>query len=279
MGFDKKERFSLMHFDKTGGFRWLDSWVMGSIVQIATFRFCEKFLTHKLDPTGRQYDQMTQAARSGVMNNVEGSERTSTSKETEMKLTNVAHASLSELKGDYEKWLLRHGLVPWSVESDASRQIYSTRLDKPDYGKDVVRDSCAHILIQQAKFSRWLESDDHETVVNCLLILLSRTINMLSHQIEAQGEKFAAQGGFREKLTEVRREVRAQQEGAPTCPECGKPMKRRKAGAGRNAGKEFWGCTGYPSCRGTKQIETNHPPSSNVDGTRQTSTGLDGNSN
>lgn len=47
-----------MNFDKPGGFRWLDSWVMGSIVQLATFRFCAKFLTRALDPTGRQYDQM-----------------------------------------------------------------------------------------------------------------------------------------------------------------------------------------------------------------------------
>jgi len=154
-----------MNFDKPGGFRWLDSWVMGSIVQLATHRFCEKFLTRPLDPTGRQYDQMTQAARSGVMNNVEGNERTSTSKETEMKLT-----------------------------------------------------------------------------------------NMLGHQLQSQGKKFAEQGGFREKLTEVRVEARAKQEGAPECPECGKPMKKRKAASGPNAGKEFWGCTGYPGCRGVRPV-------------------------
>jgi restriction system protein len=244
-----------MNFDKPGGFRWLDSWVMGSIVQLATFHFCEKFLTRQLDPTGRQYDQMTQAARSGVMNNVEGNERTSTSKETEMKLTNVAHASLSELKGDYEKWLLRHRLIPWSIDSEESQRIYSMRLDKPNYGKDVVRDSCAHILAQEAKFARWLDADDHEAMANCLLILLSRTINMLGHQLQAQGKKFAEQGGFREKLTEVRVEARARQEGAPDCPECGKPMKKRKAASGPNAGKEFWGCTGYPACRGVRQVE------------------------
>ena len=260
-----------MHFDKTGGFRWLDSWVMGSIIQLATFRFCDKFLTRRLDPTGRQYDQMTQAARSGVMNNVEGSERTSTSKETEMKLTNVAHASLSELKGDYEKWLLRHGFIPWSMESEESQRIYGIRLDKPEYGKDVLRDSCAHILTQQAKFSRWLDSDDHETVASCLLILLSRTINMLSRQVQAQGKKFAEEGGFREKLTGIRVEARAKQENAPSCPDCGKPMKKRKAGAGRNAGKEFWGCTGYPDCRGTRQI-----PPKPAESPRIPSTGLDG---
>jgi len=243
-----------MNFDKPGSFRWLDSWVMGSIIQLATFRFCEKFLTRRLDPTGRQYDQMTQAARSGVMNNVEGNERTSTSKETEMKLTNVAHASLSELKGDYEKWLLRHELIPWSIDSEESQRIYSMRLDKPVYGKDVLRDSCAHILAQKAKFARWLDSDDHEVVANCLLILLSRTINMLGHQLQAQGKKFAEQGGFREKLTEARVAERARQEDAPACPQCGKPMHKRKARTGSKAGQEFWGCTGYPDCKGVREV-------------------------
>ena len=50
-----------MKFDPSGGYRRLDSWVMASIVQLANFRFCAKFVTRALDPTGRQYDQMTQA--------------------------------------------------------------------------------------------------------------------------------------------------------------------------------------------------------------------------
>jgi hypothetical protein len=99
-----------MQLDRSGGYRWLNSWVMANIVQLATFRFCERFLNRTNDPCGRQYDQMTQAARSGKENLVEGSERTATSKETEMKLTDVAKASLCELRGDYETWLLRHGL-------------------------------------------------------------------------------------------------------------------------------------------------------------------------
>ena len=68
-------------------------------------------------------------------------------------------------------------------------------------------------------------------VANCLLILLSRTINMLGHQLQAQGKRFAEQGGFREKLTQERVEARGRQEGAPECPDCGKPMARRKAAA------------------------------------------------
>ena len=87
-----------MEFDKSGGFRWLDSFVMASIVQLATIRFCEKFLDQRNDPCGRQYDQMTQAARSGKANIIEGSERAGTSKETEMKLTDVAKASLGGLQ-------------------------------------------------------------------------------------------------------------------------------------------------------------------------------------
>ncbi len=76
-----------------GGYRRLDSWALATIAQLATYRFCRRFLTREVDPTGRQYDQMTQAARSGKVNIVESSARVATSKETEMKLTDVARAS------------------------------------------------------------------------------------------------------------------------------------------------------------------------------------------
>ncbi len=78
---------------------------------------------------------------------------------------------------------------------------------------------------------------------------------LLSHQMETQGTTFKQQGGFREKLTALRIEARAQQEAAPECPECGKPMARRTARSGRNAGRNFWGCTDYPKCRGIREVE------------------------
>ena len=68
-----------MKFSPSAGYRRLDSWVLASIAQFATYRFCQKFLTRPFDPTGRQYDQMTQAARSGKVNIVEGSARAATS--------------------------------------------------------------------------------------------------------------------------------------------------------------------------------------------------------
>jgi len=242
-------------FDPTSGYRRLDSWIMASIVQFATYRFCEKFLTRKLDPTGRQYDQMTQAARSGKVNIVEGSARSATSKETEIKLTDVARASLNELVSDYEDWLLRQGLVPWHINSEEAKAVFAVWLDRPDYKDDWVYESCVHLLKQQSKFDQWLLSDNSITVANCLIILIRRTMKMLAGQLQTQVDTFEREGGFREKLTQIRTEAKAKNENAPACPNCGKPMTMRKAATGRNAGKEFWGCTGYPECKCVMNVE------------------------
>jgi len=242
-------------FGGTCGYFRLDSWVLANIVQLGTQQFCRRFLNRTNDPNGRQYDQMTQAARSGCANIAEGSARRATSRETEMKLTDVARSSLAELAGDFLNWLLNQERVPWAKESPEAREVYAIRLDKPNYGEDVVRDACAHILAQKKKkFAKWLESGNDEAMANCLLILIARVINMLNHQMEKQGETFEQEGGFREKLTSIRAEARAKQEAAPACPQCGKPMTRRRARSGRSAGKEFWGCTGYPECKGAREI-------------------------
>jgi four helix bundle suffix protein len=241
-----------MKLDPASGFRLLDSWVMAGIIQFATYRFCEKFIDRRIDPTGRLYDQMTQAARSGKVNIVEGSARSATSKETEMKLTDVARASLNELASDYEDWLLRQGILPWQKDSEEAKAVFAVWLDTPNYSGDYVYDSCAHLLKQQKKFAQWLESDDSTVVANCLLILLRRTIRMLVGQLQSQSNIFETKGGFREKLTETRVEARSKVQHAPTCPDCGKPMTTRKATTGASAGKAFWGCTNYPECKGIR---------------------------
>ena len=242
-------------FGGTGGYMRLDSWILSNIVQLGTQRFCAKFLNRRNDPCGRMYDQMTMAARSGCANNAEGSARKATSRETEMRLTDVARASLAELAGDYLNWLMRQEKVPWPKESSDAREIYAMRLDAPSYDVDLVHDACAHILTQKKKFSRWLDSDDDVVVANALLILIARVINMLNRQMETQGENFKEEGGFREKLSGIRIEARARQDDAPECPECGRPMARRTARSGKNAGHAFWGCTGYPECKGTREIQ------------------------
>jgi four helix bundle suffix protein len=239
------------------GYYWLDSWVMANIIQLATQDFCARFLNHTNDPGGRQYDQMTQAARSAPANIAEGNSRHSTSKETEMKLTDVARATLAELANDYLNWLLRHEQLPWSTRSAQYVQVASLQLDKPTYQDDVQYQSSIHILKQKHQFDTWLQSEDSMIVANCILVLCNRLIMMLNKQIENQLATFREEGGFTEALTAERlahRTEKSRQNDAPACPVCGKTMIKRVAKKGINSGKEFWSCSNYPDCNGTRNI-------------------------
>src|SRR3990172_1393640 len=93
-----------------GGYRKLRSFQSAQMVYDATIIFCDRFV----DKRSRTYDQMVQAARSGVQNIAEGSMASATSKKTELKLTNVAKASLEELLLDYEDFLRQRGLCLWN---------------------------------------------------------------------------------------------------------------------------------------------------------------------
>lgn len=240
------------------GYYWLDTWVLSNIIQLGTQDFCNRFLNRTNDPCGRQYDQMTQAARSGQANIAEGNSRHFTSKETEMKLTDVARASLAELAGDYTNWLLKNGTAPWSVNSSEHNAICHITLDKPTYKEDVQHLSGLHIISQKHKFDKWLLNKDSIQAANCLLILCNRLILMLNKQISIQLETFKQEGGFTEALTAERLAYRTKQSdenGAPKCPKCGKPMLKRVAKKGKNAGNAFWSCSAYPECNGSRNCE------------------------
>lgn len=239
------------------GYYWLDTWVMGNVIQLGTQNFCQRYLSRGNDPCGRQYDQMTQAARSVPANIAEGNSRHSTSKETEMKLTDVARASLAELANDYVNWLLLREKIPWSVKSEEYKQVCSVHLDRPTYKDDVQHLSGIHILNQKHKFDNWLNSNDSIIEANCLLILCNRLIMMLSKQIANQVDTFRETGGFTEALTAERLAYRTEksiQNDAPMCPKCGKPMLKRVAKKGVNSGREFWSCSTYPQCNGTRSL-------------------------
>lgn len=246
-------------FDKRGGFRRLHSFTLATIVQIETLRFCRRFLTfdHRetgskfYDPKGRQYDQMVQAARSGRQNIIEGSERSSTSKDTEMKLTDVARASLSELRGDYEMFILDRGQLPWSVHSTEAKTVNAISLDLAVFKDDQVHESAKHAIEQRKKYAEWLDKEDSMVVANTMLIIIGRALNMLKNQIESQGKAFEESGGFSERLTNKRLQTRENQKNAesPECPQCGKAMRNRKSAKG-----SFWGCSTYPDCKGSRPI-------------------------
>ena len=240
------------------GYYWLDTWVIANVIQLATQDFCCHFLNRTNDPCGRQYDQMTQAARSVPANIAEGSSRHSTSKETEMKLTDVARASLAELENDYLNWLMKFDHVPWSIKTIEYKQVYSIRFDSPIYIDDVQHLSSIHILKQKHKFDQWFNPNDSITWANCMIVLCARLIMMLSKQISNQIKTFSVEGGFTEALTAERLAFRTKQSvlnNAPPCPKCGKPMIKRIAARGKNAGNEFWSCSSFPKCNGTRSIQ------------------------
>ena len=246
--------------NSVGAYRRLDSFTFATIVQIETWRFCQKFLDSHNDPKGRWFDQMTQAARSGRSNIIEGSENSLASKEMELKLLGVARGSLAELLGDFEMWLAFSSTMPWTLSE--ARTVFDVRLDSMPSGEDILYNSAVHAQTQRAKFAKWLDSSDSCTRANCLMVLIRRTMRLIQRQMEVLGENFTKTGGLREQMAATRLAVRNRQgetaktnpdEQAPVCPKCGKPMRKRTR---KSTGEAFWGCSGYADgCRGTRPIE------------------------
>lgn len=236
---------------------YLDTWIMANIIHLSTIEFCQRFLNQHNDPCGRLYDQMTQAARSVAANIAEGTSRHQTSRETEMKLLDVARASLSELSYDYMCQLMIRKQTAWSRSNPDRISIHAVKLSSPKYTEDFMHDVTSHVISQKHLFDRWLSSEDAIIVINAMLILCGRLIRMLQRQIEVTLQLFKDEGGFTENLTVERMAAKAQlsaREGAPICPRCGKTMIKRTARKGIFSGRQFWSCMDYPNCNGTRNI-------------------------
>src|SRR5215471_5435584 len=108
---------------KHGGYRKLKSFQVAQLVYDVTVRFGDRYI----DKRSRTHDQMVQAARSGVQNIAEGSKASGTSKKTELKLTNVARASLEELRLDYEDFLRHRGLRLWDPTDPRGKSLIARR--------------------------------------------------------------------------------------------------------------------------------------------------------
>lgn len=113
---------------KHGGFRRLKTFQLARLIFDVTLRFCNRYLNQR----SRTHDQMVQAARSGVQNIAEGSQASGTSKKTELKLTNVARASLEELRLDYEDFLRQRNLPIWGNQDPRCKELTSRRPNSAD---------------------------------------------------------------------------------------------------------------------------------------------------
>jgi len=237
----------------SGGYRKLASFQTSTIIYDATVWFCEKFI----DRRSRTVDQMVQAARSGRQNIAEGSRAAATSSQTELRLVNVARASLEELLLDYEDFLRHRRLRKWELDDPEAmevrqvpRQFKKDRTDLTDLSDEE----------RYALYARWLEHADPSIRANTLICLINQTNYLLDQQISALEAQFVEEGGYSEQLATARlaergrKKVGGSAEKIPPCPACGKTMVLRTARNGDSAGKQFWGCSGYPDCKGSVRI-------------------------
>lgn len=244
-----------------GGYRKLRSYKVAEAVYDATVVFCRRFYAQDR----RMSDQMVQAARSGVRNISEGSGAAATSRKSEMKLTNVARASLSdELLQDYESFLRQHGHRIWPKDSREARAMRArlTQDDTPDLPP--APDGGIR-LKGLAGLSEFVEQATPELAANAMICAVNQAAYLLKRQLESQGQVFLKSGGFTEKLYGARSQGRrsdksdasdvSDQSDQPNCPQCGKPMRQRTARQGAKAGQPFWGCSGYPNCKGILPIQ------------------------
>jgi four helix bundle suffix protein len=172
-----------------GDYRTLLSFQKAEVVYDITFRFAHKFLS-KGD---RTIDQMIQSARSGKKNILEGSKAGTTSKETEIKLTNVARASLEELLDDYTDYLRARDLKLWDKDSKEARYVRNMARKTPQTYED---------------YREFVETRPPEVIANIALCLIHQTNYLIDRQIRRLEKEFVEQGGLRERMTRVRLEQR-----------------------------------------------------------------------
>ena len=182
-----------------GNYRSLIVYQKAECIYDVTFFFAHKFL----EKGDRTVDQMVQAARSGKQNIAEGSAASTTSRETELKLMNVAKASLQELLIDYEDYLRVRGLEQW--QSTDSRYI-RTRMVAAKHN-------------DSAYYREAVAVRSEETVANIAITLIHQADAMLLKLIEVLKRQFVQQGGIREEMTRARLSYRNGQyqkgEGSP----------------------------------------------------------------
>lgn len=244
----------------SGGYRKMLSFGFTCLVYHATTRFCKRVFPWKEDPLGKTSGQMIGAARSARQNIVEASSRAGTSKETELRLLDVAKGSLEELLGDYETYLIDNDQSVWSVDDNRWKTVNTLPLDEFNVREDVLHEFSRHMIAMRKRFAPWLENEDPFVAANAVIVAIKRAESLLFKQMEKTAIVFKDEGGFRERMTKLRMEQREALQTAkpppPVCPACGKAMTLRKAKTGPNVGKPFWGCTGYPACKAIQEVET-----------------------
>lgn len=169
-------------------YRTLKAFQKAECVYDVTYYFANKFLS-KGD---RTIDQMVQAARSGKQNLAEGNIDGVTSKEMEIKLTNVNRASLHELLLDYEDYLRVRGLEQWPYDDPRCVQT---------------REFCKKHL-DSAVYREKIKDRSDETIANIAITLIHQCDVLIRGLIEWQKRNFLENGGIKEEMYRARKAYR-----------------------------------------------------------------------
>jgi four helix bundle suffix protein len=175
-----------------GGYENLLSYQKSQIIYDATVKFCDRFIDRK----SRTHDQMVQAARSGNKNIGEGSQVSGTSKESELKLVNVARGSLEELLGDYQDYLRQRGHAQW--EKNSKEALYVRKLGRSSPAS-------------YETYREFIETRPAHTIANILICLIHQANYLLDQQLRRLEQDFLREGGLRERMTRARLAARSRQ--------------------------------------------------------------------
>jgi four helix bundle suffix protein len=221
---------------KHGGYRKLKSFQVAQLVYDVTVRFCDRYIEKR----SRTRDQMVQAARSGVQNIAEGSQAAGTSKKTELKLTNVARASLEELRLDYEDFLRQRGLALWDRKDPRRQSLVDARCTTADavarwcqrqrglsaqgeengvngqggqsgpagpsgLNKNARPSAKATASTKSTQSTAFTYP---EIAANAALVLIAVACSLLDRQLASLAAAFEREGGFTERLYRVRKNAR-----------------------------------------------------------------------
>ena len=183
-----KDKTTNTFLPQHGHYRNLRVYQVTEIIYDITYYFTQKYL-QKGD---RTIDQMVQAARSGKQNIAEGNQAAATSSETEIKLTNVAKASLEELLTDYEDYLRVRNLQQWGQlhpRYEALRQYARSENIMQDYARQIKR-------------------MNDEEIANLCITLIHQATYMLHKLLITMQNRFVTEGGIKEQMYNARANYR-----------------------------------------------------------------------
>ncbi|MBI3384797.1 four helix bundle protein [Candidatus Gottesmanbacteria bacterium] len=173
--------------------KYLLTYRYSELIHDGTVQFCSLFLNDW--KYKRTVEQMTQAARSGKQNIVEGVGQSATSKGGEIKLLGVAKASIEELICDFEDFLRQRNLIIWSKTDPRILNFRQLGFNLSNLS------NLSHLGDLKKKLSLPNESEE---AANLLLTFCHLATYLLDRQIKVAEDKFIKTGGYSENLLKKR---------------------------------------------------------------------------